>query len=96
MRLKSDEFLILVVLCDGELHGNGIMQAVYRKTNGGLMLRSSGLFAVLRRLTNRGLIEPVKRPHEHPGGTGQRTFYRITPMGRQSVEAEADARARGG
>ena len=86
----------LAVLCDGELHGNGIMQAVYRKTNGGLMLRSTGLYGVLGRLTRRGFIEQVKRPSEKGEGTGVRTYYRITPLGRQLVQTEADVRARGG
>ena len=87
MQLKSDEFLILAVLCDGELHGNGIMKAVYRMTNGGLMLRSTGLYGVLGRLTRRGLIEQVKRPTELGEGTGVRTYYRITSSGKQLVHS---------
>jgi DNA-binding PadR family transcriptional regulator len=95
MRLRSGEFVILAVLCDGELHGNGIMQAVFRKTDGGLMLRSSGLYRVLRGLANKGFVEPVRRPDARPGGSGERTYYRITPMGRQVVQDEADKRAKG-
>ena len=95
MQLKSDEFLILAVVCEGELHGNGIMQAVYRKTNGGLMLRSAGLYGVLGRLMRRGLIEQVKRPSEGGGGTGARTYYRITARGRSIVQSEAEERAKG-
>ncbi len=95
MPLKSDEFLILAVLCDGELHGNGIMQGVYRKTNGGLMLRSAGLYGVLRRLTNRGLIETLKKPHVQRDRAGMRAYYRITDLGRRVVESEAEERARG-
>ncbi len=94
MKLKSDEFLILAVLCDGELHGNGIMRAVFRMTKGGLMLRSAGLYGVLGRLANRGLLEQVKRPNEQAGGTGVRTYYLITPAGRRIVEEEADARSK--
>jgi len=93
--LRSDEFLILAVLSDGENHGNGIMQGVYRKTNGGLMLRSAGLYGVLRRLTNRNLIEQVKRPHEDPEKEGMRTYYKITSLGLQVVASEAQSRAMG-
>jgi DNA-binding PadR family transcriptional regulator len=95
MQLKSAEFLILAVLCDGELHSNGIQQAVYRKTNGGLVLRSMGLFRSIRTLTNQGLIETVKKPVGHPGRTGQRAHYSITELGREVVQREADARAEG-
>jgi len=95
MKLKSDEFLILAVLREGELHGNGIMQAVYQMTNGGLMLRSAGLYGVLRGLTNKGLIEAVKRPSERPDRPGHRTYYQISVLGRKLVQAEADARANG-
>lgn len=95
MPVKTAEFAILAVLCDGELHSNGIMQAVYRKTSGGLILRSTSMLGVLRGLANKGLIEVVKKPHERSGGTGQRDYYKITPLGRQVVQVEADERAKG-
>lgn len=95
MLLNSAEFLILAVLCEGELHDNGILQAVYRKTNGGLVLRSTGLYGSIRKLSVQGLVETVKKPHDQPGGPGRRAYYRITELGREVVQREADARAAG-
>ncbi len=95
MSLKSAEFLILAALCDGELHSNGIQQAVYRKTDGGLVLRSTGLYGSVRKLSGQGLVETVKKPHDQPGGTGRRAYYRITELGSEVVQDEADVRAKG-
>jgi DNA-binding PadR family transcriptional regulator len=95
VKLKSDEFLILAVLCDGDLHASGIMQAAYRISGGGLVLRAAGLHGVLRRLKNRGLIEAVEQRNPEPGAAGHRSYYRITSAGRQVVQMEAEDRAKG-
>jgi DNA-binding PadR family transcriptional regulator len=71
------------------------MQAVYRKTSGGLMLRSTSLYGILRGLENRGLIESKLKQEMHPGATRGRTYYEITHLGREVVQAEADVRAKG-
>ncbi len=90
--LKSDEFVILAVLTDGELHGNEIMQAVYRKTGGGLIVRSSGLYRILNGLVIKKLIERIKK-EPAPGQTAGRTYYRITVLGKHVVSKEIDKRA---
>ena len=95
MPLKPAEFVVLAVLCDGELHGSGIQQAVFRKTNGGLILRSTGLYGTLRVLTRQGFIDQIKKPHNQPDIVGDRTYYRITQLGRQIVQNEAEMRAKG-
>lgn len=95
MKLKSDEFVILAVLTEGEQHGSEIMRGVYRLTNGGLVVRSSGLFSILHGLTNKGLIESFKRPQKPAGSIDNRTYYRITPLGHQTVQKEVEARASG-
>ncbi len=96
MKLRTDEFLILAVLCDGEMHTSGLMQAAYRKSGGGLVLRSAGLHGVLRRLVNSGLIARVEKPNPESGGASQRSYYRITAAGLHLVQLEAEERARGG
>jgi DNA-binding PadR family transcriptional regulator len=95
MKLKPDEFVILAVLCEGEQHSSEIMQGVYRLTNGGLIVRSSELYSILHGLTNKALIEPIKRSHEQSGLAGGRTYYRITPLGCEIVQGEAEEKARG-
>ncbi len=95
MKLKSDEFVILAVLTEGEQHGSEIMRGVYRLTKGGLVVRSSGLFSILHGLTNKGLIESCKRPQKPAGPIDNRTYYRITPLGHQTVQNEVEARVSG-
>lgn len=95
MKLKSDEFVILAVLTEGEKHGSEIMQGVYRLTNGGLIVRSSGLHTILRGLTHKGLIEPIKKQSVQTGASTSRTYYRITALGFQIVQREAEEKADG-
>lgn len=95
MRLKADEFVILAVLTEGDKHGSEIMQGVYRLTKGGLMVRASGLYSILHGLNNKGLIESVKKSQEPARSIDNRTYYRITQLGRLTVQKEAEEKASG-
>jgi len=95
MKLKADEFVILAVLSEGEKNSNEIMQGVYRLTSGGLIIRSSGLYAILHGLTNKNLVQLLKKPHEQSGSIGKRTYYRITPLGLRVFQKEVEGKAQG-
>ena len=48
---------ILVALADGDKHGYAIGKEVARRTNGGVTLRATTLYSVLKRALEDGLIE---------------------------------------
>jgi DNA-binding PadR family transcriptional regulator len=87
--LKRVEFLVLAILTDGERHGYGIVQDVADRSEGAVSMRPGNLYRVLDRLINRGLVEEGDTAPVTEGGAERRRFYRITPPGVASVQAEA-------
>lgn len=88
--LSAVDFLVLMILIDGEGHGYGIVQELARRTDGKTRLLPGNFYAVLRRLIRDGLIaESVKRPADDLDDK-RRRYYRITPFGRQVASAEAE------
>ncbi len=85
--LKRVDFLILLVLADGELHGYGIVKEIERRTNGGVRLEPGNLYRYIRKLVEEGWVEPAERRAAH--GDERRRYYRVTPEGRESLRLEA-------
>lgn len=87
--LRSVDFLILVMLSQGDRHGYGIMQDVERHTNGATRLEAGSLYRTIRRLTEQRLVvESARRPAPDLDDD-RRRYYRLTPLGRRVVAAEA-------
>jgi len=84
--LKPADFLILLVLTDGALHGYGIMQRVAEQSSGRVQLEVGSLYRLIARMTDEGLIVECKAPG---GGSQRRRYYRITPFGDQVAQLEA-------
>lgn len=82
--LNPREFLILLALSDGPLHGYGILKAVEAESGGAVQFDPANLYRSLRRLQRDRLIAET----EPPGGDRRRTFS-LTPVGRRAVKAEA-------
>src|SRR5262249_9198170 len=79
--------LILACLLDGERHGYAIMQGVQALTEGETRLGPGTLYGAIKRLLQAKLIvESTARPADDDE---RRRYYRITPLGRAAVEAEA-------
>lgn len=80
MSLTPPEFHVLVALAGGDLHGYAIMQEI--ETRGGGKLRAGTLYGCIHRMLERGWI--VELPEDD-----RRRYYRLTPLGRKTVKAEA-------
>jgi DNA-binding PadR family transcriptional regulator len=101
--LNRDTFHILVSLADQDRHGYAIMCDVRDRTDGALRLSPSTLYASIRRLLEKGLIEELAERPDPEHDDERRRYYRLTPLGRAVAKAEArrlerllaDARATG-
>jgi DNA-binding PadR family transcriptional regulator len=83
--LSAQCFHILVALADSDRHGYGIMQDVAERTGGKLRLSAGTLYGAIQRLLEQGLV--VELPGV--GSVERRRTYRLTPLGRKVVRAEA-------
>ncbi len=80
---------ILLVLAEGDAHGYGIMQAVRERSGGAIQLETGPLYRHLHRLFADRLVaeaNPAARPE---GEDPRRRTYRLTPLGRRVLSAEA-------
>src|SRR5919112_2663013 len=101
--LHRDTFQILVSLADRDRHGYSVMKDVLERTDGALRLSPSSLYASIRRLLEKGLIEELAERPDPEHDDERRRYYRLTRLGRQVATAEArrleqliaDARATG-
>lgn len=85
--LKPREFLILLALTDEDSHGYAIKKAVEERN--AVRLEAGTLYRLLNRLLDSGLIvESRKRPAPDLDDE-RRRYYRLTPLGRNVVSAEA-------
>lgn len=82
-------FHMLLALSEGERHGYALKREILRCTGGKLNLGSGVLYGSIRRMLEQGLIEESdERPDFHLDDE-RRRYYRITPLGRRVVQAEA-------
>lgn len=88
--MKSVRLFILGALATGgPTHGYQIRQNALRdKTESWTDVKPGSLYSALHRMASEGLVE-VDRT-EIPDNSPQRTIYRITPAGRQSLMAQRD------
>jgi DNA-binding PadR family transcriptional regulator len=87
--LTPPVFHILVALSGEERHGYGIMQDVARQTNDALQLGPGTLYGCLKRMLAAGTVEESDVRPDPALDDERRRYYRITPLGRRAVRAEA-------
>jgi DNA-binding PadR family transcriptional regulator len=87
--LSRDTFHILVSLADRERHGYSVMKDVLERTDGALRLSPSSLYASIRRLLEKGLIEELAERPDPQHDDERRRYYRLTRLGRSVATAEA-------
>jgi DNA-binding PadR family transcriptional regulator len=92
--LRSVEFLVLLMLGRGDRHGYGIMQDVSAHTKQRIQLEAGSLYRTIRRLQDARLLEESARRPAADLDDERRRYYRLTPLGRRVVAAEA-SRLRG-
>ena len=86
--LRPRDFLILVALSDGPLHGYGIIKAIQKAVGETVSLDAANLYRSLRRLSRDGIVEDAQPPESESGGE-QRKYFELTPLGQEVVAAEA-------
>lgn len=88
--LRPVDFLVLLMLAQGDRHGYGIMQDVETHTQGEVQLEAGSLYRTIRRLEEQGLLTESGRRPSADRDDERRRYYRLTPIGRRVVGAEAD------
>ncbi len=82
-------FHILLALADGEKHGYAIMQEVETNTNGTVTMGPGTLYGSIKRMLAAGLIEEADERPDPALDDQRRRYYKLTGLGGQVVEAEA-------
>jgi DNA-binding PadR family transcriptional regulator len=81
-RNNDPALLVMASLADGDKHGYAMMEDIERFS--GLKLGPGTLYGAITRLEESGWIAPVP-------SDDRRQPYRLTPLGRKSLEAEVAA-----
>ena len=85
--LPTATFHILVALVGEDLHGYAILRDIEQRSAGSVRLGAGTRYRTLQRLLEQGwIVELDERPVLDDE---RRRYYRITPLGRRVVEAEA-------
>jgi DNA-binding PadR family transcriptional regulator len=87
--LTPPVFHILLALVEEERHGYGIMQDVARQTGDVLQLGPGTLYGCLKRMLAAGMVEESDARPDPALDDERRRYYRMTPLGRRAVRAEA-------
>jgi DNA-binding PadR family transcriptional regulator len=87
--LTPPVFHILLALEDEERHGYGIMLDVARQTGDALQLGPGTLYGCLKRMLGARLVEESDERPDPTLDDQRRRYYRMTPLGRRALRAEA-------
>ena len=86
--LSRSVFHVLLALSAGPNHGLGIADDVEAETDGAISLGPGTLYRALKQMVERGLI--VETPAPDADADTRRRHYRLTPLGREALHAEAE------
>ncbi len=83
--LPPRDYLILLALLDGPLHGHGLLRAMERGA-GGVVFDPANLYRLLRKLEREALVGEVRAAAT--ADRSRRREYTLTPLGRAVLAAE--------
>ena len=86
-------FHILLALAEGERHGYAIMREAAERSDRRVMLQAGALYRLLARLLEDGLVVESQRRPAADADDQRRRYYRVTPLGRRVMAAEAERMA---
>lgn len=87
--LLPRDFYVLFFLAQGERHGYGLVKEIAAHSGGAVRLDPANLYRAITKLAAAGLV--ADGPHRADSDSGrERRYYRITPLGREVVAAEAN------
>ena len=85
--LQPRDYLILLALSDGPLHGHGLLKAVEAQA-GGVIFDPANLYRLLRKLERDALVNEVRERGR--ASEPRRRTYALTPLGHSVLVAESD------
>ena len=85
--LQPRDYLILLALSDGPLHGHGLLKAVEAQA-GGVIFDPANLYRLLRKLERDELVNEVR--DKSRGSEPRRRLYALTTLGHSVLRAESD------
>jgi DNA-binding PadR family transcriptional regulator len=85
--LQPRDYLILLALSDGPLHGHGLLKAVEAHA-GGVIFDPANLYRLLRKLERDELVNEVR--DKSRSSEPRRRTYALTALGRSVLGAESD------
>ncbi|HSR67697.1 MAG TPA: PadR family transcriptional regulator [Acidobacteriota bacterium] len=88
--LKANWFHILLSLAECRRHGYAVMQEVLERTDGEVRLWPATLYGSMRQLQEAGLIEECEDAAAQENDDPRRRYFRISALGRDLLEAEAE------
>ena len=88
--LQPRDYLMLFALSAGQRHGYGLIKDVEEDTAGAVTIDPANLYRSIKRLTKDGLVAEADAPKDDAAGDERRRYYRITPLGKRVVKAEAE------
>ena len=88
--VQPRDFLILLALAGGEVHGYGILKEVDEETGGGVRLDPANLYRALKRMMKDGLVSESAKRAAPDLGDARRRYYGLTEVGSRLVVAEAE------
>lgn len=91
--LKLDAFYVLLVLLHGERHGYAIMRETVERSGGRVTLQAGVLYRLLARMLDDGLVVESQRRPAADADDERRRYYRVTPLGKRTIAAEAERMA---
>ena len=87
-QLPAASLHVLLALIEGDKHGYGIMRDVEVLSDGGITMGPGTLYGTLKRLVRDGLITEVTEEVTDDADDERRRYYRLTPEGRSTANAE--------
>ena len=87
--LPPVRFHLLLALTNQERHGYALMQDVAEESDGRLQLGPGTLYGALKRLLALRLVEESGQRPDPDLDDQRRRYYRLTPLGRRALAAEA-------
>ena len=88
--LRPTVFAMLLVLNGEDMHGYGIMKRLNERGGAGGLLGPGTLYRTLKEMRDLGLVDHAESPDCGDTRDERRSYYRLTPFGRQVVIAEAE------
>ncbi len=87
--LSAQQFQILLALTDADRHGYGIILDIEQRTRGTVRIGTGTLYTAIAGLLADELVAGVRRSADRADEDARRRYYRLTPLGRSVLRAEA-------